>query len=564
MYRTNTWKSIALTALTVAAMAAQDGPKQDAPKQDAPKPASTGDPSDSGVLIRSTTRLIQLNVVVHDRKGEPVKDLKKEDFKIFDNGKPQKVAVFSMDANAVLPQMKPLPQNVFTNKLTVRGGVPNSVSVILLDSMNTKYEDQTWSRKQVVKYLTTLKPEDRVAIYQLGRGLRVLHDFTTDSTDLIAKLQKFKGQNLPDLAASEVSSFDFDPSVLDFQNWMGGGGSGGAEADFYTTNRITGTLRAIQFIANHMAEYPGRKNLIWVSGGFPLQIGFDSIEAMHDPSRTQRTFGPELDETIRALNNGNVAIYPVDSRGLTVDSRFSAQNAKIDLSPKLGMGPTVENQQTMSELASRTGGRAYYNTNDLTKAIHDAVNDSVVTYTIGYYPENEKFDGKFHKLEVKTPELHGMNLRYRKGYFDQAEQPADQHRRVVELKDAVYSPLDSSAVGLIVNVAPTDPKHPGDLNLYMRVDPTAIGLTPSNDRQNAQLDFIFVQRDEKGRQYKSDSDTMTLQLKPDTLAKLMKSGLVYQRFVNKVHAATQLRIVVRDASSGATGSITVPFTALKL
>ena len=129
MYRTNTWKSIALTALTVAAMAAQDGPKQDAPKQDAPKPASTGDPSDSGVLIRSTTRLIQLNVVVHDRKGEPVKDLKKEDFKIFDNGKPQKVAVFSMDANVVLPQMKPLPQNVFTNKLTVRGGVPNSVSV---------------------------------------------------------------------------------------------------------------------------------------------------------------------------------------------------------------------------------------------------------------------------------------------------------------------------------------------------------------------------------------------------------------------------------------------------
>lgn len=345
---------------------------------------------------------------------------------------------------------------------------------------------------------------------------------------------------------------------------MGGGAISGQEADFYTINRVTGTLRAIQFIANHMAELPGRKNLIWVSGGFPLTLGFDSIESFHNPSREHRSFGPEIDETIRALNNANVAIYPVDSRGLQVDSRFSAQNQKIDLKPTLSMGPTVENQQTMSELASRTGGRAYYNTNDLTKALHDAVNDSTVSYTLGYYPADEKFDGKFHKLDVKLPEVHGANLRYRKGYFDLAEQPQDTRRRQIEVRDALFSPLDSSAVGLIVRMMPADPQHPGDWNLAVRVDPTAIGLTPEAGRSNAVLDFIFAQRDDKGRQFKSDGDTMTLSLKPDTLQKIMKDGLIYRRALPKIQGATQLRIVVRDAASGATGSITVPFSSVKL
>ena len=573
--KSSSWKIALLTTATVAVLLAQQPPQNASagrspiPAQSAPaQPAAPAqkDPNDSGVIIRSTTRLIQVNVLVHNHKGEPVRDLKKEDFQLLDNGKPQKVAIFSMDTNTVLPQEKPLPQNVFTNKLAVRGGVPTSVTVILLDAMNTKYQDQIWSRKQVVKYLATLKPEDRVAIYQLGygQGLRVLHDFTTDSSDLVAKLSKFKS-NLADITPAEGgTSFDFDPAVLDFSSWMGGGGASRAEADFYTINRVTGTLRAIEFIANHLSELPGRKNLIWVSGGFPMQIGFDSVAAFHDPSRQQRSFGPEMDEAIRALNNGNVSIYPVDSRGLEVDHRFSAENQKVNLAPKLSMGPSVENQQTMSELASRTGGRAYYNTNDLAKALREAVEDSVVSYTLGFYPADERFDGKFHKLEVKVPELHGMNLRYRKGYFDLAEQPKDEQRRHIEIRDAVFSPLDSSSVGVVVQIAPADPKHPGDLNVYLRVDPTAIGITPAADRSNAILDFIFVQRDEKGHQFKSDDDTMTLALKPDTYQKIMREGLIYHRFVPRIQAATQLRIVVRDASSGSTGSVTVPFSSVKL
>jgi hypothetical protein len=103
-------------------------------------------------VIRSTTRLIQLNVIVHDRHGQPVRDLKKEDFTVLDNGKAQAVSIFSIDSNAVLPQVaKPAP-NVFTNQLREKSAVPSSVTVILLDELNTKYEDKVWAKQQVVKF----------------------------------------------------------------------------------------------------------------------------------------------------------------------------------------------------------------------------------------------------------------------------------------------------------------------------------------------------------------------------------------------------------------------------
>ena len=515
------------------------------------------------VIIRSTTRLIQLNVVVHDHQGKPVRDLKKTDFTVLDNGKPQQVSVFAMESNAVLPQAAKLAPNVFTNRLQQKSAVPSSVTVILLDELNTSIKDKIWAKQQVVKYLGTIHPDDRVAIYVLGRGLRVLHDFTTDSSDLLRNLTKYNGGVLPEGVAPEDNSFGTE-SMTQLDRWMNGqGGASGQEADFYTINRVTGTCKAIEFIANHLASLPGRKNLIWVSGGFPLQIGFESIEAMHDPSRTQRTFNPEVEAAINALNDGNVAIYPVDARGLVAPAAFSAQNQKIDLAPKLSMGPIVEHQETMSMLADRTGGHAYFNTNDLAKAIREAVDDSTVTYTLGFYPTSGEHDGKYHKLQVKA-DVSGLNLRYRKGYFDTEEKPKDEKARHKELNDAVWSPIDASSLGLLVQLAPSPADHAGDLNVFVRIDPTAVGMTRNGDLHDAVVDVLFVQKDDHGRELKGRNDTLTMALKEDSYQKILKDGLVYHQYVPKEAMATQLRIVVRDASSGTIGSVTVPFKQLKL
>ena len=210
----------------------------------------------------------------------------------------------------------------------------------------------------------------------------------------------------------------------------------------------------------------------------------------------------------------------------------------------------------MQELASRTGGRAYYNTNDFRSAIRDAVQDARVTYTIGFYPADEKFDSKFHeiKLSVRRP---GVNLRYRKGYFDLPERPQDDKTRKAELRDAVWSPLDASALGLIVQAVPTG-GPPNGLDVAIKLERNGIGLEPRGERWLGRLDFLFVQKDDRGREYNGVSDTLELRLLQPNYEKLGRDGLVYRKAVTRALEAKTLRVVVRDAASGSIGSVTIP------
>jgi len=223
--------------------------------------------------------------------------------------------------------------------------------------------------------------------------------------------------------------------------------------------------------------------------------------------------------------------------------------------------PGSRNQATMEELASRTGGKAFYNTNDITKAVASAVADSRLTYTLGYYPIDEKFDGKFHKVDVKV-KVSGAHARFRKGYFDMAEQPQDTSKRKVELRDAVFSPLDATEIGLTVHVAAYAPK-PGSYEILVKVDPQGIGLQKNNDRWDGKLDVLLIQKDARGNQFNGRDDTLEMQLKQDKYDIVSKEGLTYRQVIEKQPQATQLRIVVRDASSGQIGSVTVPFRELK-
>lgn len=143
---------------------------------------SPATPPAEPLVLRSTTRLVQVSVVVHDRKGQPVADLKKEDFSITEKGKPQNLQFFSVESSKALPsgQGEKLGAGWHSNALAKREGAPNSVTVVLIDALNTKLSDQVYVREQVLKFLGTIQPQDRVAIYTLGTSLRVLHDFTND------------------------------------------------------------------------------------------------------------------------------------------------------------------------------------------------------------------------------------------------------------------------------------------------------------------------------------------------------------------------------------------------
>jgi VWFA-related protein len=329
-------------------------------------------------------------------------------------------------------------------------------------------------------------------------------------------------------------------------------------ADFYTTNRVVNTLAAFEAIAQHLAGLPGRKSLIWVSGGIPLMIGFDEMPEAGGTfsTRDQRIFSPEMDAAVRALNNSGVAVYPVDARGLMPPPGFSA-SARAPLRNPPSLAKQNANTDAMQELASRTGGRAAYNTNDLASAIRRAVDDGRVTYTLGYYSADDVQDGKFRdiKIAVNRP---GLDVRFRKGYFAlrPAAQTVDSRRR--EMRAAVWSPLDSTAIPLGARVDLLE-QPPNTINVFIQLDPSTISFRKDGDRWKATLDVAYVQKDEHGRLTgDGDVDTLAMTLTEENYRTLMQQGMIRQHRSPRVAGATVLRIVVRDADTGAVGSVTVP------
>jgi hypothetical protein len=310
---------------------------------------------------------------------------------------------------------------------------------------------------------------------------------------------------------------------------------------------------------------PGRKNLIWLSGGFPLTIGFDEMPSIGSTTRDQRTFTAEMDAAMRALNNAGVAVYPVDARGLMVMPGFSADTRAAPSPRSIGAGLRTMRApvETMQEIADRTGGRAAYNTNDLAGAVRRAIDDARVTYIVGYYPADDAQDGKFRDIKVKVNRPH-LDVRNRKGYFAMRPMDTSDKTRKTEMRAAVWSPLESTAIGLMARVDLADAPQSSTVHVSLQIDPTMLSVTKEGDRWKAELDVVYVQKTENGQSPGDGiADRVSLALTEATYADVMRNGLVRDRTFARQPRASTVRIVVRDAATGSTGSIIVPFSQIE-
>ena len=509
-------------------------------------------------IIRVSTRLIQINVVVQ-HKNEPVTDLKKDDFEIFDQGKKQQVATFSMESGELPPAVAAarakivLPQNTFKNRAELRPTSPNAVTVLLLDGLNTKFEDQVYAKRQLIAFLKQLRPADHVAIYELGNRLRILHDFSSDTESLIRAANNQKTRINTEVAASELDAPNTGDDGLD--RWMAA--SGQKIADFQVINRVQSTLAALEAIANHIAHLPGRKNLVWISSGFPFSIGLDIMSQPENggvgDTRERRDFSPELERAARAVNAANLAIYPVDARGLVAFPLVDPRTKAVEL--------LYQTQSTMETIAARTGGKAFLNTNDLTGAIRAAIDDSKITYTIGYYPAHNAWDNKWHDIKVKVNRP-GDSVRSRAGYFAFADQPASPQIRRNVIQQALANPIDSSSLGLTVRAGPNMPK-PGTLRVIMLLDLGNIQLEQKDDKWNGMVDVMFALQTAPGKPVTLVAETVPLSMNKAVYLDCLKRGLPFMKDFKLEDAAFALRIAVRDATSGATGSMTIRTDQLK-
>lgn len=506
--------------------------------------------------IRVTTRLIQLSVVALDRKGAPVEGLKRQDFLVFENGKPQPVEVFEVEGNSLsAPSGPTLPANTFSN-YDARGARPNSITAILLDGVNTRFVDRAVSRIHLVEFLKQLEPGDRIALYALGATqLHILHDFTSDANALLQALEHHRVGLSPEMDASEPAPADTGNDRLDaFLNQ-----SNQMIGSYWVERRVEVTLAALEFIANHLASFPGRKNLVWLSGGFPLALGFNSISTMASPLGARRSFTEERTRVVRALNASNVAIYPVDAAGL--ENPYGGAFAASRSSLGRAYSSSWDKQGTMTDLADRTGGRAFFNTNDIRGSIRRAIDDSRFTYVLGYYPSNGNWDGKFRKIKVQVRRP-GVELRYRQGYFALADPPLSQEDGERLMQATAWNPLDFTGVRFRVRATRFTAAGADHLKLEMQFVPQDFRLQLRGSTYQGTLEYLFLQRLRNGRTFATPVLRQDLTISESRYQEMLTEGMTLVRDFDLLAGAELVMVVVRNPAIGNMGSVRIPLAKL--
>jgi VWFA-related protein len=561
--------------------ASSQAPAQNQAKDQKPAPVY-----ESATVLKTITRLVVVDVVATDKNG-PVADLEREDFTVLEDGKEQQIRVFNFQqphagAPATVAAIaEKLPENVYSNVPKYRPDT--SLNVILLDGLNTTLPHQAYVRDQMLRYLEKMPAGRPVAVYTLGTRLALLQDFTSDSEVLKSAVKNLKGK---------ISPLQDNPSGGPDQELLppGAADSGLMPAEmfnamqqfeqervsFQTDLRVAYTINALTSIARSLSGYPGRKNLIWISEAFPITID-PNMELTGNTFAGTRNYGPEIAKVADSLIDAQIAMYPVDARGLVPPSMFDASSSGRDkFGRSLGrggrMGTAISNESAMlqnvhgamQEMADRTGGRAFYNTNDIDGAVRNSIDDGSTYYTLAYYPDNKIWNGKFRKIHIKVKRP-GVKLRYRLGYYavDPNLFASQSEKQQVASFALALSPDSPIATGLLFHagVIPPSEKRPGTVLVNFGLDPHAISFEQQADGlQHATVECTVQAYSGKGKLVRGESSTIRAALKPETYAKVMREVFPCQQAIELAPGNYFLRLGVRDDRTGLIGTTNAKVT----
>ena len=353
----------------------------------APVPASPDaqKPEAPAVVFHQSVRRVIVDVVVSDSDGKPVSGLTAADFAIAEDGNPQHIRAFDIhNFDSLSDSLPKLPESLPTNTFLNVPAEPERgpLYVLLLDLLNMSVDDQPVARQQLLKFIRTKPLGTRFAVFVLSDGLYLVQGFTEDRNRLGDVLDpKTSHAHLPKLF---LYAEQYQPYFS--------------------------TTRALIRIAGFMADLPGRKNVIWLSASFPtsmLPTTGGSAEAL--------TSSEELKEATDALARGQIAVYPVDVRGAAV-THVSARPMNGSMATTSDSPQLNASYMTEEEIAHTTGGRAFYNSNDLASALTEATEAGGHYYTLTYSPSNQNYDGHLRRIQVELAKR-GYHLEYRRSYY---------------------------------------------------------------------------------------------------------------------------------------------------
>ena len=554
--------------------------------------------------LHTQVQLVTVDVVVTDKHGHPVRGLKIDDFTLLENKSPQAVKSFEEHTgNSDVSAPARLPRGVFGNTPVSASG---AVNVLLLDGLNTPADAQPYLRNQLVKFLAGEQRGAQTAVFALNTRLNLLQDFTNDPA-LLKRMVEMQGVKFSPLLNRELndspvhSTSESYSDMIERAQSSGNAGLAAAMENLQSSlldmnarqhtqelkTRALLTLDALSQLARFLGGIPGRKNVLWFSGSFPVQMMRD-VSTTGDPFAGYADVSEQLRRTTDLLAANQVAMYPIDARGLEPPPsqlpEFGSDSGSLQRSRQVygtrSATPRddqfrieqVAEQSTMDDLADGTGGEAFYNTNGLAQAIQRAVSDGENYYTLTYTPPPGSKPGKFRSIgvEVRVP---GVKTAFRHGYYtpkDAASDPGASAKAISNSVADAHTP-DASEIRMqmqpvLANDAPKaktiglnllqDRPHTV-YSLNFSVDTSGLDFQQGDDgKMHVMLEFATLLYDKGGKIVASQQDGANLALDPARYQGMVQNGLRFHHFLaipDDAHGT--VRVLVHDVATNHVGSL---------
>jgi VWFA-related protein len=529
---------IGSAALMCAAMVAQDQPSP---------------------TFKTNTNLVIVNVAIKDKSGKAIEDLKKEQFTLLEDGKPQQIAVFELQRlnGETLPALEvPSPTLKTRGPAEAKPAPPEPPPPVTADQLKDRRliamffdlssmqpAEQIRARDAAVKFIDTqMTVSDMVSIMTLTNELRVVQEFTNDRETLLSVIQSLRVGDSSELAALAATGADPTDDSGEFT-------ADDTEFNIFNTDR---KLSALEDATRKLAPFPEKKALVYFSSG----IGKTGVDNQS-----------QIRATVNAAVRANVSFYPIDARGLV--AMAPAGDATV-ASPK-GTGVFTGNAQTTARtsfhdtqdtiytLAADTGGKALLDSNDLTLGIKAVQTDISSYYVLGYYSANPAQDGKYRHVTVKVASLpESAKIDYRKGYYAAKVwgkmNSSDKER---QLEDALTldDPFTDLPLAMEVDYFQTS-RDKYFVPITVRISGSALDLSP---KSTTDLDFIGQIRDLHGKLLGGVRDEIKLKLTEENAAQLAQRHVEYDTGVTLPPGDYNLRFLARENQNGKMGTFEMKF-----
>jgi VWFA-related protein len=474
--------------------------------------------------LHAASRLILLDVVVTDKRGNPVRNLTKDDFIIREEGDPQVIASFEAPNGHAPVEFKGGMESADVAMSATQPAVAmasSALTVLLLDELDTAVLDQAYARGEILKYLRAHGPhlQEPTALMVLGeKRLELLHDYSSDANVLQAALQKH-------------------PAHLPFRLMTGEGVVGSSE-------RIGVALEALREIAAANSQFAGRKNVVWIGSGFP-SLNYMSAQ----PDDKVRLLG-YVRETSDLMWKGHLSVYTVDPRGLeVVHESISTPVASGLMSPP----DPATGDLLFEQIAPETGGRIFRGLNDLDAQIATSVEDGDSYYSLSYYPSHRDWNGRFRKIRVtmRNPEL---TARTRNGYYATPDSTPTDSEMDRLLSRAVINPLSYHSLRVQAH-ASLSRSGPRTAHITVDIDVNRLHWeTRESAKHRCEITVVSAGFLPDGKVAAHAVKELEVLVDEQKYNQLKKKGMVMNLAMDLPPSAVRMRVVARDSTNGNMGT----------